>query len=97
MVLLRKSIPIVAWYVLSNVSYINLRHTLSIANPPTRRYSYLVMRLVFPTLWSPSKTIFVRFGGEEEKSAETGVDGVSMGALRFRRKLERNRQVSIFS
>jgi hypothetical protein len=37
------------------------------------------MRLVFPTLWSPSNTIFVRFGGEEEKSAETGVDGVSMG------------------
>ena len=39
-----------------------------------------MMRLVFPTLWSPSKTIFVRFGGDDEKSAETGVDGVSMGA-----------------
>lgn len=36
------------------------------------------MRLVFPTLWSPSNTIFVRFGGEDEKSAETGVAGVSM-------------------
>jgi hypothetical protein len=33
----------------------------------------LVMRLVFPTLWSPSKTIFVRFGGADEKSAVTGV------------------------
>jgi len=31
------------------------------------------MRLVLPTLWSPSKTILVRFGGAEEKSAETGV------------------------
>jgi hypothetical protein len=41
--------------------------------------AYRVMRLVLPTLWSPSNTIFVRFGGEEEKSAETGVDGVSMG------------------
>lgn len=33
------------------------------------------MRLVFPTLWSPSKTILVRLGGDEEKSA--GVDGES--------------------
>lgn len=33
---------------------------------------YLVMRLVLPTDWSPSKTIFVRFGGAEEKSAVTG-------------------------
>jgi hypothetical protein len=32
------------------------------------------MRLVLPTLWSPSKTILVRFGGAEEKSAVTGVD-----------------------
>ena len=30
------------------------------------------MRLVFPTLWSPSSTILVRFGGDDEKSAETG-------------------------
>jgi len=36
------------------------------------------MRLVLPTLWSPSNTIFVRFGGEEEKSAVTGVVGASM-------------------
>jgi len=31
--------------------------------------SHLVIRLVFPTLWSPSKTILVRFGGADEKSA----------------------------
>jgi hypothetical protein len=36
------------------------------------------MRLVLPTLWSPSSTIFVRLGGEEEKSAVTGVEGWSM-------------------
>jgi hypothetical protein len=41
--------------------------------------SHLVIRLVFPTLWSPSKTILVRFGGADEKSAATGVVGwVSM-------------------
>lgn len=40
-----------------------------------------MMRLVFPTLWSPSKTIFVRFGGDEEKSADAGVDGVSIRAV----------------
>jgi hypothetical protein len=33
------------------------------------------MRLVFPTLWSPRSTIFVRFGGAEEKSAVAGVVG----------------------
>lgn len=38
------------------------------------------MRLVLPTLWSPSKTIFVRFGGAEEKSAAVGVAGVDMAA-----------------
>lgn len=30
------------------------------------------MRLVFPTLWSPSRTILLRFSGGEEKSAVTG-------------------------
>lgn len=40
--------------------------------------SHLVIRLVFPTLWSPSKTILVRFGGADEKSAVTGVVGDSM-------------------
>lgn len=40
----------------------------------------LVIKLVFPTLWSPSKTIFVRLGGAEEKSA--AVDGESMVAGR---------------
>jgi hypothetical protein len=39
---------------------------------------YRVIRLVLPTLWSPSSTIFVRLGGEEEKSAVTGVEGWSM-------------------
>lgn len=78
MVLLRKSIPIVAWYVLSKVSYMNLRNPVNRSTSIEWRTGYRVMRLVFPTLWSPSKTIFVRFGGEEEKSAETGVAGVSM-------------------
>jgi hypothetical protein len=39
------------------------------------------MRLVLPTLWSPSKTILVRFGGADEKSADTGVVEVSIGWL----------------
>lgn len=42
----------------------------------TRQYrihSYLVIRLVFPTLWSPRRTILLRFKGGEEKSAVTGV------------------------
>lgn len=34
-----------------------------------------VIRLVLPTLWSPSSTILVLFGGEDEKSAVTGVAG----------------------
>lgn len=38
----------------------------------------LVIRLVFPTLWSPSNTILVRFGGVEEKSAVVGVDKASI-------------------
>lgn len=33
-----------------------------------------MIRLVLPTLWSPRRTILVRLGGEEEKSAETGVE-----------------------
>jgi hypothetical protein len=39
----------------------------------------LVIRLVLPTLWSPSSTIFVRFGGAEEKSGATGDVEVSIG------------------
>lgn len=35
------------------------------------------MRLVFPTDWSPSNTIFVRFGGADEKSAVTGEEAES--------------------
>jgi hypothetical protein len=41
------------------------------------------MRLVFPTLWSPSKTILVRLGGDEEKSA-AGVDGESDMSVEFK-------------
>lgn len=41
----------------------------------------LVIRLVFPTLWSPRRTILVRFGGVEEKSAVAGVDGASIGGV----------------
>jgi hypothetical protein len=37
-----------------------------------------VIRLVLPTLWSPRSTIFVRFGGADEKSAATGVFGLDM-------------------
>lgn len=83
MVLLRKSIPMVAWYVLSNVSYINLtRNEISVfALNRVGREAYLVMRLVLPTLWSPKRTIFVRLGGDEEKSAETGVPGVSIAVV----------------
>lgn len=44
-------------------------------------YMNLVMRLVFPTLWSPRRTILVRFGGVEEKSAVAGVDGASIGGV----------------
>ena len=45
-------------------------------------HAYLVIKLVFPTLWSPRSTIFVRFGGEEEKSAVAGesiAEGVGSG------------------
>lgn len=44
-------------------------------------WACLVMRLVLPTLWSPSRTIFVRFGGAEEKSAAVGVAGFDMVSL----------------
>jgi hypothetical protein len=67
--LLRKSIPIVAWYVLSNVSYIKL------ATSQTSEFrlqaiaeTHRVIRLVLPTLWSPSSTIFVRFNVPDEAS-----------------------------
>jgi hypothetical protein len=36
------------------------------------------MRLVFPTLWSPRSTIFVRLGGAEEKSVDAGVEEESI-------------------
>jgi hypothetical protein len=42
---------------------------------------YRVMRLVFPTLWSPRSTIFVRLGGAEEKSVEAGVDEESISCV----------------
>jgi hypothetical protein len=86
--LLRKSIPIVAWYVLSNVSYMNLRahlrgqRALAHSRRPAgagqaekkgKGAACLVMSDVLPTDWSPSRTIFVRFGGAEEKSAAVGV------------------------
>lgn len=32
-----------------------------------------MIRLVFPTLWSPRRTILLRFSGGDEKSAVTGV------------------------
>lgn len=37
------------------------------------RETNLVIREVFPTDWSPNKTIFVRFNGDDEKSAVVGV------------------------
>ena len=78
MALLRKSIPIVAWYVLSKVSYMNLRKPSQpiprgwVPEAVQRRRAYLVIRLVLPTLWSPRRTILLRFSGGEEKSAVTG-------------------------
>ena len=36
-------------------------------------FAHLVIKLVFPTLWSPSRTILLRFSGGDEKSAVTGV------------------------
>jgi hypothetical protein len=39
------------------------------------------MRLVFPTLWSPRRTTFVRLGDVKEKSAVAGVDGASIGGI----------------
>jgi len=43
--------------------------------------SNLVMRLVFPTLWSPRRTTLVRLGEVKEKSAAAGVDGASIGGM----------------
>ena len=73
----------VAWYVLSNVSYMNLICAASQRNILQRSLrratrTHRVIRLVFPTDWSPNNTIFVRFRGDEEKSAEAGVCGVAM-------------------
>ena len=42
-------------------------------NPDKAHEAYLVIRLVFPTLWSPRRTILLRFSGGDEKSAVTGV------------------------
>lgn len=70
--------PIVAWYVLSNVSYMNLQR-LSICSRLriVELVSHLVMRDVFPTLWSPRRTILLRFRGGDEKSAVTGDDAIA--------------------
>jgi hypothetical protein len=75
--LLRKSMPMVAWYVLSNVSYINLVKCQAILKVITWVTTDLVMRLVLPTLWSPSNTIFVRFNVPDETSV-VGDVGLAM-------------------
>lgn len=69
--------PIVAWYVLSNVSYINLLTCQAISRLKTCMTTHLVIRLVLPTLWSPSSTIFVRFNVPDETSV-VGDVGVAM-------------------
>ncbi len=79
-VLLRKSIPMVAWYVLSKVSYMKLWWILGIIDEIWQG-RYRVIKLVFPTLWSPSNTILVRLGGVEEKSAVGGVEGESIASV----------------
>jgi hypothetical protein len=43
--------------------------------------TYRVMSDVLPTDWSPRRTIFVRFSGEEVKSAVWGVEGVAILAV----------------
>jgi hypothetical protein len=66
---------------LSNVSYMNLDNDHQSIGTGCERLNpsfpgaeaHRVMRDVFPTGWSPSKTIFVRLRGDEEKSAVTGV------------------------
>lgn len=40
--------------------------------------AYRVISDVFPTDWSPSRTIFVRLSGEDEKSAVVGVAVLDM-------------------
>lgn len=55
---------------------------------PSSIATYRVIKLVFPTLWSPRSTILVRLGGEEEKSADTGVEAESAmaGGTQLRRR-----------
>ncbi len=69
--------PIVAWYVLSNVSYINLVTCQAMLKVIGWVTTHLVMRLVLPTLWSPSSTIFVRFNVPDETS-DVGDVGLAM-------------------
>lgn len=72
--------------MLSNVSYMNLQIILILSfsiwctQATQRSTTRLVIRLVFPTLWSPRRTILLRFSGGEEKSAVTG-DVAAMTAL----------------
>jgi hypothetical protein len=100
MVLLRKSMPMVAWYVLSKVSYMNLfRESPGIVVHKYRVQGYIrqtlamlvkrnsadrVIRLVLPTLWSPRSTIFVLFGGADEKSAAGEVSDMVVNKCTWR-------------
>ena len=61
----------VAWYVLSNVSYMNLYSGQTRVNARLQQ-AYRVIKDVLPTLWSPSRTILLRLRGGDEKSAVTG-------------------------
>ena len=61
----------VAWYVLSNVSYMNLNSGQTRVNARLQQ-AYRVIKDVLPTLWSPSRTILLRLRGGDEKSAVTG-------------------------
>jgi hypothetical protein len=75
--------PMVAWYVLSNVSYINLVARMSSDGRPQKRGElrpHRVMRLVLPTLWSPSSTILVRFNVPDETSV-VGDVGLAMNVM----------------
>ncbi len=45
--------------------------------------TYRVIRLVFPTLWSPNRTILVRLGGEEGNSEVVG-DAMAVGGDKVR-------------
>ena len=55
-----------------------------VETPDKAHEAYLVIRLVFPTLWSPRSTILLRFSGGEEKSAVTGVVADMSGAKQER-------------